>query len=106
MHEVINDFLLRKGLVAVNFTSVSLCVLGTQVSSECFCLLPARQPPHARCMHQLKSLQDNALEVSSSLNRVDPRRLRILVHNAYGPRTTQRCGLSNAISRNHQLSTS
>lgn len=106
MLEVINDFLPGKGLVTVNLTSVSLCVIDTQVSSEYFCLLPAWQPSHARCMYQREPLKDNALAVSSSLNRVDPRRLRVLIHNAYDPRTTQRCALSNAISRNHQLSTS
>lgn len=106
MHEVINDFLPGKGLVAVNFTSVSLYVIGTQVSSKCFGLLPAWQPPHARCMDQLEYLKDNALAVSSSMNWLDPRRPRVLAHNANDPRTTQRRGLSNATSRNHQLSTS
>ena len=92
MHEVINDFLPRKGLVAVNFTSVSPCFNRHAFFQKFFGLLQVFLPPHARCMHRLEPLKNNALGVTSLWP--DPPRLRVLTHSAYDPRTKQHRGLS------------
>lgn len=89
MHEVTNDFLSGKDLVAVNFIPVSTCVMNTQLSTNRFCLSPALQPHHAQFMHQLGHQSDSALAVNPYRVWPDIRRLGVPAHNTDAPRAAQ-----------------